>query len=56
MICPYRMSTLVIVDTSEEKNNKSTHTHREDYFEALCQKEECGAWYNGKCNYGGRRE
>lgn len=56
MICPYRLSTVVIIDTNEEKEGKSTSTHREDYFEQQCKKEECGAWYNGKCNYGGKTE
>ena len=50
MICPYRNSTLIIIDTTEEKDGKNIHTHREDYFEAQCKKEDCGAWYNGKCN------
>jgi len=56
MICPYRKQSLIVTETREEKEEKEIHTYREDYFEALCREEECGAWYNGKCNYGGGNE
>lgn len=53
MICPYRLSTVITNDTSEEKDNKRFFTRREDYFEAICQQENCGAWdkENNKCSF-----
>ena len=53
MICPYRLSTVIITDTSKEKDNNRIFTRREDYFEALCKREDCGAWdkERNKCSF-----
>lgn len=51
MKCPYRLRTIVITNVTEEKNNKNIHMHREDYFECICEEENCAAWENGRCNF-----
>ena len=53
MICPYRISTIITSDISEEKDNKRIFTRREEFYECICVKENCGAWdkENNKCSF-----
>ncbi len=48
MICPY-LTKLDITQQSEE----DVTTTATRYYQAECKKANCGAWYNGHCDYNG---
>lgn len=50
MICPYKKS-IHTVEITEEIEDKTIHTVREDYVHEQCLKENCGAWHDGKCEF-----
>lgn len=53
MFCPYvrngyMRTTLIKYDENENENGSYI---AENYTNAECVKEQCGVWYDGKCNY-----
>jgi len=56
MFCPYVRKTCtritkIAYNDQESENGSIVH---EMYTNAECKKEECGAWYDGRCNYNER--
>ena len=53
MFCPYVLKTYIkatIID-NDGNGNECGHIISEQYIHEDCKKEECGAWYKGKCRY-----
>ena len=56
MKCPYTVNMLVVEQVQNEYNSDGTHAGyqqitntKREYID--CLREECGAFYNGRCNY-----
>ncbi len=56
MFCPYIQSTFIRTTLISYNNagNENGSVISENYINKECKKEQCGAWYKGKCNF--RRE
>ena len=55
MFCPYVRSvyTRATMIDYDEDNIEVGSIISEQYVNAECKKEECGAWYEGRCRYNG---
>jgi hypothetical protein len=58
MICPYLVNTKKVIKITKKYNDDgqvAEHKETEDISTqgAECIKTECGAWYNGRCQYKG---
>lgn len=56
MICPYAVNRLVVVKTKYEYNDENTQTGTVQTENSIanfveCQKENCGAYKDGRCCY-----
>lgn len=53
MFCPYIRSSCsrIAVISYNQEGNENGSILTEHYANMDCKKEECGAWYMGKCNY-----
>lgn len=53
MFCPYirKYFTRAILINYDEDMIEQGSIVSEQYINEECKKEECGAWYDGKCHY-----
>lgn len=57
MFCPYNLKTIVQVNQNRYEYNEAGmntyHEHKliENRSLMRCQKENCAAWYKGRCRY-----
>ncbi len=60
MICPYNRKSETLREVWEQKSNEETETPTPSSGEMVktivyklmdCKKEQCGAYYNGRCHY-----
>lgn len=61
MVCPYAVNRHTVSQTVYEydENGSVKMCQTIDHSTAdflKCQKEECGAWCNGRCNYGNNNQ
>ena len=52
-MCPYLRNSYVRIAfiSYDQDGNEVGSVLSENYLNAECQREKCGAWYDGKCNY-----
>ncbi len=56
MLCPYvrkYYTRTTLIDYDDENIEKGSIIS-EQYINERCKKEECGAWYDGRCRYNGK--
>ena len=57
MLCPYLMKTETFIETWQQDPDENgivlegLNVKKNVYEYSDCQKENCGAYYDGKCNY-----
>ena len=57
MLCPYLLKTETHIEMWEQKPDENgvvengITVRKQEYVYSECQKENCGAYYDGKCNY-----
>lgn len=61
MICPYVVTRKTVTQTKFEYDDegKETFSEQVDYNKAIpitCEKENCGAWRDGRCRYNSAEE
>ena len=52
-MCPYLRNSYVRIAfiSYDQDGNEVGSVLSENYLNAECQREKCGVWYDGKCNY-----
>lgn len=52
MICPYNMKLRkTIVERYTDEDGKEETVETMAFMQDKCAQEDCGAWYDGHCNY-----
>ena len=52
-MCPYIKNSYIRVALIhyDQDGNEDGSVVSESFMNPQCQREKCGAWYNGRCNY-----